>query len=380
MDDAATRDAVGTIAALLRETAWGRASWQDVCAALADAVPGTVPAITNYDPSGSRTNAIFEHGMDPAAVASYAHYYVTINPWLDFWKDVPSGMVRVSERDSPSSALANTEFYNDWLKPQENMTAATGVGFAIDDANAVLVAWHYDAARAKQVGRTTAAILTGLSQPMEDAVRTAAAVGRTLEEGRRLGPFIEAIEGSALLLDGERRIREANASAEKALVDGSLMGLSGGALVLRDAQAQLWLERSVELLLNRAAAPQPVRVVRSGERIYSLSLSRAPDYTESGMTLLVRPRPLLLLVARLLFGGRVEIDAEALRLAFGLSRAELRLCQFLLDGHSLAAAAARLSLSEGTIRQRVKDIFQKTATHRQGELVALLARFGRLRD
>jgi len=365
---------------LLRETAWGRASWQDVCDALAEVVPGTAPSIVNYDLSDLRAPVIFEHGMDPAAVASYEQYYVTINPWLDFWRDVPSGLVRVSERHSPSAALANTEFYNDWLAPQGNMTAAAGVSFVVDAANAIRVAWHYDAARAKEIDQTTEAILNGLSQPMEEAVRTAVAVGHALQEVRRLGRFIEAIEGAAFLLDGERRVRESNAGAERALSEANLIGLYKGSLVLRDTQAQQWLESTGALLLAHHAAPEPVRVVRDADRIYSLSLSRAPDYTEPGMALLVRPRPLLLLIVKLLFGGRVEIDREALRLAFGLSQAELRLCQSLFDGHSLVEAATRLNLSEGTIRQRVKDIFHKTTTHRQGELIALLARFRQAGD
>jgi DNA-binding CsgD family transcriptional regulator len=45
-----------------------------------------------------------------------------------------------------------------------------------------------------------------------------------------------------------------------------------------------------------------------------------------------------------------------------------------VEGLSLRQAAARLSITEGHARQRLKTIFQKTDTSRQGELIALLSK------
>jgi hypothetical protein len=44
---------------------------------------------------------------------------------------------------------------------------------------------------------------------------------------------------------------------------------------------------------------------------------------------------------------------------------------------ALQHAAARLAISEGHARQRLQDIYHKTDTSRQGELVALLAKLSR---
>lgn len=67
-------------------------------------------------------------------------------------------------------------------------------------------------------------------------------------------------------------------------------------------------------------------------------------------------------------------DATLLARAFGLSPAEARLAALLAEG--LAPAAQRLGVTRETARTQLKAVFAKTATHRQGELVALLASLG----
>ncbi len=61
-----------------------------------------------------------------------------------------------------------------------------------------------------------------------------------------------------------------------------------------------------------------------------------------------------------------------LRAVFGLTEAEARLADRLAAGDDLRVAASSLGITYGTARTRLSEIFQKTNTHRQGELVSLL--------
>ena len=61
-----------------------------------------------------------------------------------------------------------------------------------------------------------------------------------------------------------------------------------------------------------------------------------------------------------------------LRGMFGLTAAEARLADRLAAGDTLRIAAAALGITYGTARVRLAEIFQKTNTHRQTELVSLL--------
>ncbi|MGH9353638.1 MAG: helix-turn-helix transcriptional regulator, partial [Terriglobia bacterium] len=66
------------------------------------------------------------------------------------------------------------------------------------------------------------------------------------------------------------------------------------------------------------------------------------------------------------------LPVQDLRAAFGLTEAEARLAALLATGAELRDAAAELNITYGTARVRLAEIFQKTDTRRQGELVKVL--------
>lgn len=65
-------------------------------------------------------------------------------------------------------------------------------------------------------------------------------------------------------------------------------------------------------------------------------------------------------------------DTDRLRMAFGLTKAEARLARVLADGRSPAEAAALFDRKLTTIRSQLRQVFAKTGTSRQAELVAML--------
>jgi DNA-binding NarL/FixJ family response regulator len=65
-------------------------------------------------------------------------------------------------------------------------------------------------------------------------------------------------------------------------------------------------------------------------------------------------------------------DAAARAAAFGLTPAEMRVAQALTEGKAIAQIAYGLGVSRTTIAYHMRNIFQKTGTERQAELVALL--------
>lgn len=359
----------------MREAMWGRTSWEDVCCRLEEFLPWAVPIIVNHDLGRGVVNSAFAAALDPAFLDSYRAYYVTKNPWLEFWASAPSGTICLSEREFPSSAFSDTEFYNDWLAPQINMTAAAGVRFEADTSNSIQFMLHYSAEKAALYDAAAGAILEGLRAALGDAVEGVVALRDRLNGALRLGPLLDSIDGAVFVIDRDRRIREANAVGSSALDEGDFICGTGGHLALRDPVVQRWFEDHVAALADGILSTSVKTTMAVQERIFGISVTRAPDYAETDTAMLVGLRPRMLVVFRRLAGGPVNIDVPTLRAAYSLSIAEGRLCELLVQGHSLAAAATILDLSEGTVRQRVKVIFHKTRTHRQGALIALLARF-----
>jgi DNA-binding CsgD family transcriptional regulator len=63
---------------------------------------------------------------------------------------------------------------------------------------------------------------------------------------------------------------------------------------------------------------------------------------------------------------------DLLRCHFGLTPAEARLALHLVAGEALRPAAVKLSISYETARTHLKNIFGKTGTRRQAELVIVI--------
>lgn len=68
------------------------------------------------------------------------------------------------------------------------------------------------------------------------------------------------------------------------------------------------------------------------------------------------------------------LPPEALTAAFGLTPREAALAGMLADGHQLRDCARLLAMGEGTARNHLKHVFEKTVKHSQATLVAALCR------
>jgi DNA-binding CsgD family transcriptional regulator len=72
-------------------------------------------------------------------------------------------------------------------------------------------------------------------------------------------------------------------------------------------------------------------------------------------------------------GHQPPIDAELLRRVYRLSPAEIRVVRELMQGQSVETIAEVLAISIYTVRTHLRNLFAKTGTNRQGELIARIA-------
>lgn len=67
-----------------------------------------------------------------------------------------------------------------------------------------------------------------------------------------------------------------------------------------------------------------------------------------------------------------SIGWDAIGRALMLTKTEVRLAKHIVDGHSAEEAAREMRISVSTVRWHLKQIFEKTGTKRQAELVRLI--------
>jgi DNA-binding CsgD family transcriptional regulator len=205
-------------------------------------------------------------------------------------------------------------------------------------------------------------------------------------------PFILSAHGSRPLVEGIPRILPPNP-----LLTESVLGSAPGAIWRDDEIMSGALLRTTRFWMdwmqpNRFSRWSAVIIGRRDEQVVLFEVYARPDrpvFAGEAQHLLVRLAPHLARAWRLGEAFRAP-DAEAagpmtagpdaedladidrLRIAFGLTRAEARLACAIAEGRSPAEAAALFGRKLTTVRSQLRQVFAKTGTSRQAELVALL--------
>lgn len=178
---------------------------------------------------------------------------------------------------------------------------------------------------------------------------------------------LDRLHLGVVLVDAEGRVVARNRSAGEILEERDGIELRGAVLQVADASAS---RRLRALLANADSGP-----LRGGALAVPRKAPRLP------LTLLVAPlggrdgrgdRPPVKAVFISSRDRGQETGEEHLRRLYDLTPSEAAMASLLVQGLSLKEAAAELNVTENTARTHLKRIFDKTDTHRQGELVGLL--------
>jgi DNA-binding CsgD family transcriptional regulator/PAS domain-containing protein len=204
---------------------------------------------------------------------------------------------------------------------------------------------------------------------------------RALSIGFRLGALgtmqacttelLDRNPAAVLLLDAQKRIVYANRRAASIHADDDGVRIDANGVMLRSKADNQRLQRLVAQALSPTSAVAPGGTMRaarpSGNRPYAVFVSPMPTRTPALSAL--RPAVCLVITDPDL---RRPLEAQRLQEAFRFTEAEAKLAALLATGESLQSAATTLGITYGTARVRLAELFQKTETCRQGELISLL--------
>jgi DNA-binding CsgD family transcriptional regulator len=210
--------------------------------------------------------------------------------------------------------------------------------------------------------------LSALSRSLSAAAAIARAFGFARAEAA-----LDAFEmsGSAVVLfDRCGEVFRLNKTAERLL--GHDLQIVRNRLVSRDQGATAALDRALHALFWRpdgGSLQPPVGLPREEGYPILAYLSRLSGVAADCFA------PCQVVAVLVDLEARVRLAERDLMSIFNLTPSEARLASRLSSGGSIEKIAAELSISYETSRKRLKSIFQKTNTHRQAQLVALLAQF-----
>lgn len=357
--------------------------WQDFVEQLSAEFDGAYVAFGLWSPADPFAGTAYLVGITPEYRSTFIQSLYTGLPFGGgFGPDSSKRFSHLGDR-FPEVELAESDFYREWMKPQKLAPHwPIGCGIHLDGKDPA--GWIYlcRPEGGEPFGDLELALCDLLLPHLRRALRIHLTLTRSLHQGAALGEVIDRLPTGVLLLDAERRVVSKNSSAVAILAmnDGFKLGPSGPcAETSRDNEV---LKRAIATALD----PDPGEAVQA-----------------SGFTTITRPsgkRPFVVMVTPLLAAspgsrtgdavaslfiadpesGRVSAT-QVLEHVYQLTHAEADLVRLLSQGYSLEQAAVERNVTINTARGQLKQVFAKTDTRRQGELVRLvLTGVGTLRD
>jgi len=264
-------------------------------------------------------------------------------------------------------AMARSPFYQELLRPHGLQWFA---GVRVGDGDEVWCLGIQRAATAGPFSQPELDCLAVLSGSLAGAAKLARAFGfRQIEAAF---DACEAGHSAVAMIDRVGEVIRLNSSAERLL--GPDLQIVRRRIVSWSRDATQALDCALHNLIWRrsaAACHPPVVLPRQNGRPIVAYPSRLAGGACEGFAL---AQALIVFVD---LAGRSPPIANDLRRVFGLTAAEARLADRLLNEESLETAAASVGITYKTARNQLQAIYQKTDTHGQGQLAALIARLAK---
>lgn len=346
--------------------------WSDVLAMLQERLDGRFAMLARHHFTSGQGAVVCEFPENPGFRAAYAAY-APRNPWLLSSEEYTVGRVMTGDELLSNKDLVKTDFYRDLLKPHGLFHCMSGV--AIRRGNIVyLVNIHRGQDRRGFSEREKAdlkPLLAHISLSLENRWR--------LRQESDLTAVMMGVVGRyshpSLLVDAEGRVVQCS----RTVIAPTLA--SAGLRIEEDRLEAV-------IAVDRAALREAIRDVATaardgGDTTRAVTLSAPGGQHPAVVSIHVAGKvfsaergeidDLVLITMR---NPRIEHDIHTCSFVkqFRLSPAQARVSVMIITGHSLADTARRLHVSENTARSHLKQVFQKTNTHGQMELVHLHAR------
>jgi DNA-binding CsgD family transcriptional regulator/PAS domain-containing protein len=308
--------------------------------------------------------------IDLSYQLSYQQYFGPRNVWLSAARGAVQDRARTSEMMLPVSELMKSEFYRNFLRPQNVLhTVAACIQ---SDPRSMPVCVMFRSPKDGPFGQPHMDLLTQLTPHMRRALQLQERTAGLQAQSEAAMGALDALPIGCLLVDRQSRVLAANRTGEEILKAED--GLSAWWGVLKASRVDD--EERLRYLIRSAAEPLDGRGLGSGGALkLARSSGRAALHVlvipHRGGGDLSGPKP-----AAVVFVSdperKARPDHEVLASVFGLTPGESRVAGALLKGLSIEECALELAISRHTARNHLKAIFSKTDTTRQGELVGRL--------
>jgi DNA-binding CsgD family transcriptional regulator len=364
-------DQVNLVIETLYDAALDEALWPKALQRLADLTGSQAATLWLLDGSDQPNLPLLTIlNFDPAFMQAYLGGMVPLDPTVQYLVRHPTTPI-VHDAMVITEREKDQHIYYDWHGKWSDTRFRLVGQMSIAPQVQAGIALH----RAKRSGRYEAPEVEQLSFLHGH-------LARALTIGLRLGSVGSLQSGitelldrnpvAVLLLDEFSRLVYANRSASAMPLNNDGVRLSSDGIVADNKAVNDALQALISEALSPTGAmrapPQVVRIPRaSGKRPYCVFVSKVGPQHSALST--YKPAVCVIITDP---DDQRRPPLQSIQAAFGLTPAEARLAAILSTGADLRVAADEIRITYGTARARLAQIYLKTDTRRQGELIHLL--------
>ena len=350
--------------------------WQCVVDSMHSMMPHLPIALFGYDNVANISTGTVSAGFSDSDLLNYNGYFAPLSPFIPGMMRTPAGQIIKTDQCCDSETLVQSEYYNDFLAP---IKLGGGVGIiSHNDTSRLLIttincSLNDRETEGKKMSNFSEVIANHISRAF-GLMRKLAAEKVTMQNYEQM---LQHVPDAAFIVDHRGQLVSCNAKGQSMLNRRQVLSIKENKIAFENLSAHTRFGKALDAITRRDYASLKMDVLLQSEdgtflpSLYPFS-SGFEELERPFHVLVDRQAFALLIISNLT--ERQKIDLTLTQTLFGLTPAEIRLSQAMLDGNDLQSYADKSMLSVLTVRNQLKSIFSKTSTSRQGELIALLAR------
>lgn len=343
--------------------------WQQALGSVCAFVGGSSAVLYWHNSATQRSEAVHLYNVDPYYLRLYFDKYLPLNPMFPAATFVDEGVVVADEDIMPRAELNKTRFYKEWIKPQ-GTSGALSVNLEKGVTRASMINVRMTAPLRDDMRRRL-----GLLAPH---LQRAVAIGRMFDQGaateQALTKSLDHVEAPVFLIGAHAEIVFANDAAKTMLAEARMVkkednqlqalaptanrtlrnilvsadtddrsvGVQGITVPLEDTSRTRWFAHVLPLTSGRRQ--QPGKTYGAVAAVFIRQ------------NLANEPSPL-----------------EGIATLYKLTASEVRVLDAVVKTGGVKAIAELLGLSQATVKTHLHNLFRKTRTKRQSDLVKLIA-------